>query len=183
MNLLKYITLLLVSPSEGWKDISKYAIPNNLLLSKLYYPSLALLALSSFIPFCFGYESAELQSVIISAMIDFVKYFISFFAISYLLSGVFAVIFKSKNELNKLNNFIIFNLTILVIFNILRNLMPGFPFFDIFPFYIIYVAYRGLDYLSVPEERVKGFVAMASVLFLVIPCGIRFVLELLIPNF
>lgn len=182
MFFLKNILLLIISPQEGWKGIGKYTIPNNLLLSKLYYPCLALLSLSLFVPYIAGYESSLLQNVIMSAMVDFVKFFISFFAISYLLTGIYADLFKSKNQVNNLNNFIIYNLTILVVFNILRNLMPGFPFFDIFPLYIIYVVYRGCDYLSIPEEQIKKFVAITSILLILIPIGIKFVLDLMIPN-
>ena len=181
MNFWKYITLLIVSPGEGWKDIGKFTIPNNLLLGKLYYPCIGVLSLSSFIPFVIGYVDMQLQEVIMKAVIDFVKYFIAFFAVSYLLSGIYAPMFKSKNDVNKLNNFIAFNLAILVIFNVLSNLMPGFPFFEIFPLYIIYVVYRGKNYLSIPDERVKSFVSLASIFMLLIPGGIKFVLDILIP--
>lgn len=182
MFFLKYLILLIVSPHEGWKDINKYTIPNNLLLSKLYYPFLAILSVSVFVPYIFGYESSELKSLIISAMVDFVKYFISYFAISYLLIGIYSTLFNSRNQVNNLNNFIVFNLTILVIFNVLRNLMPGFPFFDIFPLYIIYVVYRGIKYLSIPEDNIKKFVLVASFLLLLLPVGIKMVLNLMIPN-
>lgn len=182
MNFLKYITLLLISPAEGWKDIGKYTIPNNLLLGKLFYPCLGILSLSSFIPYILGYVEVPLQNVIIDAMIDFVKFFISFFAISYLVTGFCSDLFKTKTEMNTINNFIVLNLTILVVFNILSNLMPGFPFFEIFPLYIIYVVYRGLGFLNVPDTRVKGFVAIMSLLLLITPNGMKFILDLLIPN-
>ena len=97
MNFIKYIALLIVSPSEGWKDINKYTIPNNLLLSKLYYPVLAILSLSVFVPFLFGDGSVGLNGVILYALIDFVKYFISFFAVSYFLTGIYSNVFKSNN--------------------------------------------------------------------------------------
>lgn len=182
MNLYKYILLLIVSPHEGWKDINKYSIPNDVVMRSLFYPCLALLAVTQFIPYYIGYNGGELSAVIVAAMIDFVKYFIGFFAISCLLNGFFADMFKSRVQVNKLNNFIAFCLIILAVFNILRNLMPGFPFFDIFPLYIIYVVFRGLGYLTIPEIRAKGFIALASLLLLLIPSGIKFVLNLLIPN-
>lgn len=182
MNFFKNILLLLISPVEGWKDIEKYTIPNNLLLGKLLYPCIGVLALSSFIPYLLGYVSISLQNVIIIAMIDFVKYFISFYAISYLVIGFFPDLFKKKSDINKVNNFIVYNLTILVIFNILRILMPGFPFFEIFQLYIIYVVYRGLNYLKIPSTREKSFVAIMSLLLLIVPNGIKLILDLLIPN-
>lgn len=182
MIFLKNIILLLISPGEGWKDIGKYTIPNNLLLGKLFYPSIGILALTSFIPYILGYINLSMQNVIIAAMIDFVKFFISMFAISYFVTGFYSDLFKKKTEINKINNFIVYNLTILVVFNILRILMPGFPFFDIFPLYIIYVVYRGLSYLNIPDARKKGFVSIVSLLLLIVPNGIKLILELLIPN-
>lgn len=183
MNFIKYITLLIISPKEGWKDIGKFSVPNNLLLAKLFYPCLAVLALSAFVPFIFGAAGATMQNAVMDAMLDFVKYFIAFFVLSYILSGVFSDIFKQKAEQNKLNNFIAFCLTILAIFNILRNFMPGFPFFEIFPLYIIYVALKGVIYVDVPEHRVKAFVSAASALLLLVPGALKFVLSFLIPNF
>lgn len=181
MNFLKLITLLIISPNEGWKDINKFTIPNKLLLAKLFYPSLALLAMSVFVPFIFGYISMNLHDVVISAMLNFIKYFISLFIIFYIISGIYIDKFKQKNESNKLNNFIALILTILVFFNILRNLMPGFPFFEIFPFYVIFVIYKGLFYLEIQRNEEVKFVVIMSTLVLLVPAGIKFVLELLIP--
>ncbi len=183
MNIIKYITLLIISPNEGWKDINKYNIPNGLLLNKLFYPSLAFLAISSFVPFIFGYVVAQLNEVVINAMLDFIKYFVTFFAVSYLLTGFFRHTSKTKDVLNKTNNFIVFNLTILVFFNILRILLPGFPFFEIFPIYIVYVIYRGVSYLELPKEQEYKFITVMSLLILLLPAGIKFVLNLLIPSF
>lgn len=183
-NFIKYIALLIVSPAEGWKDINKYSIPNNLLLSKLYYPCLALLSLSVFIPFMFKYVvGVELHEFVMSAMIDFTKYFIGYFIISYLMTSIYSDFFKSKGEVVKLNNFIVFNLTILVFFNILRNLMPEFPFFEIFPLYIIYVVYRGVPYFELPKNETIKFVILTSTLLLLIPSIIKVILDLLLPNF
>ena len=111
------------------------------------------------------------------------KYFISFFAVSYFLTGIYSNVFKSKNEINKLNNYVVFKLAILVLFNVLRNFMPGFPFFEIFPLYIIFVIYKGINYVAVPQAEHVKFIILSSLFMLLIPVGIKFVLELLIPNF
>ena len=183
-NFIKYILLLIVSPGEGWKDINKYSIPNNLLLSQLYYPCLAILSLSVFIPFILGYiVGVEIHDVVVNALIDFTKYFVGYFAISYLLLGIYVEIFKSKGEVAKLNNFIIFNLTILILFNILRNIMPEFPFFEIFPLYIIFVVYKGFPYLDITRKEMYKFIIIVSLLLLLIPSAIKFVLDFLLPNF
>ncbi len=182
MFFLKYLLLLIVSPHEGWKDIGKYTIPNNLLLSKLYYPCLAVLSISQFIPYLINSGYSNLQNIIMLVMIDFVKFFIAFFAISYILTGIYTSFFDSCDKINNLNNFIVFNLTILVIFNILRNIMPGFPFFEVFPLYIVYVSYRGINYLSILEKDSIKFILITSLLLLLIPIGIAFLLDLMIPN-
>ena len=61
--------------------------------------------------------------------------------------------------------------------------MPGFPFFEIFPFYIVYVIYKGLFYLEIHKQDEVKFVAIMSALVLLVPLGINFVLNLLIPNY
>lgn len=182
MNFFKHIILLIVSPKEGWKDIGKYSIPNSLLLAKVFYPCLALVAMSAFVPYLCGSANTSLQGSVINAMLDFVKYFIAFFASSAILSGKFADIFQQKSDVNKLNNLIVFCLTILALFNILRNVMPGFPFFEIFPLYIVYVVYRGSAYLEIPNEKNVPFVAISTVLFLAIPAILKLILDFFIPN-
>ena len=182
MFFIKYLLLLIVSPSEGWKDIGKFSIQNGLLLIKLFHPSLAILSVSLFSPYLIGYENNSLNNVLIGAMLDFVKYFTAFYVISYLITMIYKTQFKSVNEINALNNFIVYNLVILVMFNVLRNLMPGFTFFDIFPVYIIYVIYKGVNYLSIPQNRILGFVSITALFMIIIPNGIKFVLSILIPN-
>lgn len=173
---------LLVSPNVGWAGFDKYSIPNNLLLSKLFYPCLAILAISKFIPFICGYMEMELRVMIVSAMIDFIKYFVAFFMISFLITGLFKFTTESENTTNRLNNYIVLNLSILVIINILKNLVPGFPIFDLLPVYVAYVAYCGRNYMEIPSDKEKSFITSMAIFLLGVPLCLKYVFELMLPN-
>lgn len=173
---------LLASPKVGWEEIGKYSIPNNLLLSKMFYPCLAILAISKFIPVFLGYIDMDIKFFVINGLIDFVKYFVSFFVLSLIATSLFKFTTETEAETNKLNNYVVFNLTILIIINFFKNLVPGFPIFDLFPLYIVFVAYCGKSYLQIPINCLKTFVITMSIFLIFIPIGIEYILKFMLPN-
>ena len=173
---------LLASPKVGWEEIGKYSIPNNLLLSKMFYPCLAILAISKFVPVMLGYIDMDLKNLIVYAMIDFVKFFVSFFILSLIATSLFKFTTENESETNKLNNYVVFNLTILVIIDFLKNLVPGFPVFDLVPLYIVFVAFCGKIYLNIPENVMKSFLTTMSILLIVVPIGVEYILNFMLPN-
>ena len=173
---------LLVSPNVGWEEFRKYSIPNNLLLSKMFYPCLAILAASKFIPFICGYVDMDFKELIVSALIDFIKYFVGFFIISYIITGLFKFTSESEHSTNRFNNYLVLNLNILVIINILKNLVPGFPIFDLLPIYVVYVAYCGRNYMEIPSDKEKTFLTSMAILLLGVPLCVKYLFELMLPN-
>ena len=183
-TLFKFLLLSILSPKVGWKKLDKYSIPNNIIQSKLLYPCLSILAMSVFVPYVCGYGNNDkaLNEMIMYALIEFVKYFIGFFVVSNALSSWFSFTTKTTDNVNRLNNYISINLTILAIINIMKNLTPGFPLFDFCPLFVIYVIYTGMKYVGVDDEYRGKFVVASSLLLLLVPIGIKFVFELMIPN-
>lgn len=173
---------LLVSPKVGWKGFDKYSIPNNILLSKLFYPCLAILAVSKFVPFVSGYVEMDLKVMVVSAMIDFIKYFVAFFLISFWITSLFKFTAENESATNRFNNYLVLNLCILVIINVLKNLVPGFPIFDLLPVYVVYVAYCGRLYFEIPTDKEKSFLTAMAIFLLGIPLCIKYMFEMMLPN-
>ncbi len=183
-KLFRFLMILIVSPKKGWKKMGKFSIPNNIILSNLYYPCLAMLSASVFVPYIsgYGYSDKNLSEMVMMSLIEFVKYFISFFVVSHIVAGIYPKETKSDDDVNKIGNFVAFNLAVLIVINIFKNLTPDFPLFDFCPLFIIYVVVSGMTYLSVDEDSRNKFIALSSILLLAIPIGIKFVFELMLPN-
>lgn len=181
MNFSKNIFLLIVNPSNGWAEIKRFNVPSQLMLSKVFYPLLAIVALTAFIPFFYGH-SEGLSYFIQISIISFVKYFFGYLVASYLLGVIFPKISADKEKGNKLHIFLIYNYCILVILGILGNILPvALTFLDIFPLYIIFVVWKGMEYLDIDENPAK-FVVITSAVILLSPFCIKNVLLLLLPS-
>ena len=108
-------------------------------------------------------------------------YLISYYAITYLLSGFYPELVKTQGAAARLDDFILFNLIFLVLLMIVRNLLPG----DFTPvlflmIYLPWMVYRGTDNLFVKKEKVPRFVVISSALLLGLPMVLKLILDLFI---
>ncbi len=180
MDLLKNIILVIISPRVGWEEINQATIPTGRVLSSAFYPLLALLALSAFVPGLYD-STLTLSMLLMDAIILFAAYFFTYFISSYLLGGFYPELVKTKGAHDRLDDYIIYNLIFLVVLRIVHNLLPG----DFTPvlflmLYMPWMAYRGLGNLGIKENKATKFVIIASVLLLLTPFVIEWVLGLII---
>jgi hypothetical protein len=182
MGFAKKICLLVVSPQDGWKEISKEIVPVQALLRGVMFPMLAVLAITPFANMLYRPEVTSLSFTIQSAIVEFVKYFFGYFLSSYFLGGLFPQLNKSKSSQNKMNVFIAYNMIILILINIVRNLLPTpLPMVDILQFYVIFVIYKGKDFLGIEENGTK-FVVLASVFIILAPFAIGQIFSAILPK-
>ena len=166
MNLYKNIFQIIASPKAAWENIKKYNIPKDYLMSKTFYPLLAILAVSVFVRYFYG-EELSLSEYLTMSIISVCKYFFGYLISVYFLSVIFADMLK-ENE-NKLHVFLIYNYCILMIINIISFLIPsGVPILHFFPIYIVYVIFKSLDYFNVPRNEDVKYVIYFS-LFTILP--------------
>ena len=101
MNFWKNIFLLFVAPQLGWQEIGKYNVPKDALLSKMFFPMLAVLALSNVASF-FYLSGTSISSFLQKVIVDVGVYFFGYMLSTYLL-----VMINSKhidNDKKKLND-------------------------------------------------------------------------------
>lgn len=179
MNFIKNIFLLIVSPALGWKEIKKFKVPKELLLSRLYYPMLAILALTSFITFFYGEDLQlidYLQKVICKVGVYFFGYMIS----SFILCSLLPTISNDKNGANKIHLFVIYCYAILMLFTIIENFIPvTITILDFLPFYLIFVIWKGVKYFN-DEILSPKFLMMFSASILGVFYFLQFILNLVI---
>lgn len=180
MDLLKNIILVIISPRVGWEEINQATIPTGRVLGSAFYPLLALLAVSSFVPGLYD-STLTLSALLMNAITLFAAYFFTYFISSYLLGGFYPELVKTKGAQERLDDYILYNLILLVLLRIIHNVLPG----DFTPvlflmLYMPWMAYRGVANLGIKEEKSAKFVVIASCLLLLTPFAIELLLGLII---
>jgi len=183
-QLLKNIIYVIVRPRVGWEMVNESTVSKGRALSGAYYPLLGVLALSCFVPMLYD-RTLTLSQQLMTGIIEFSSYFITYFIASYLLGGFYPELVKTNAGHERLNDFIVYNLIFLVLLKILRNLLPS----DFTPvlflmLYMPWMVYRAVDHLGVRPDKVTKFVAVASLLIMGLPLAIMYFLGLFIvtPN-
>lgn len=145
-----------------------------------YLPLLFVLALSCFVPMIYD-STIPFSTSLMTGIVMFSTYFISYYMIVYLLGGAYPELVKTQGSAARLNDYILYNLIFLVLLMILRNLLPS----DFTPvlflmLYLPWMAYRGTGNLFVHKDKVNRFVVISSVLLLGLPLALEALLGLFV---
>jgi len=180
MSIWRNIFCVITAPKYGWEVINESNIPTGKVLRSAYFPMLFVLALSCFVPMIYD-RTISFSTSLMTGIVMFSTYFISYYIISYLLGGFYPELVKTEGATARLNDYILYNLIFLVLLMILRNLLPS----DFTPVlflmvYLPWMAYRGTDHLFVQKDKVAKFVVISSALLLGLPIALKAVLDLFI---
>ncbi|MBR5169659.1 MAG: hypothetical protein IKW85_03735 [Muribaculaceae bacterium] len=171
---------MITSPKYGWELINESNIPIGKVLNNAYLPLLCVLALTCFVPMIYD-RTLSFSHCLMTGIVMFSAYFISYYIIIYLLGGFYPELVKTEGATARLNDYILYNLIFLVLLMILRNLLPS----DFTPVlflmaYLPWMAYRGTDHLFVRKDKVSKFVTISSVLLLGLPLLLNGIFNLFI---
>ena len=180
MSIWHNIFCVITAPKYGWEVINESNIPTGKVMRSAYLPLLCVLALSCFVPMIYD-RTITFSESLMTGIVMFSTYFISYYIIIYLLGGFYPELVKTEGATARLNDFVLYNLIFLVLLIILRNLLPS----DFTPVlflmvYLPWMAYRGTDHLFVRKDKVAKFVVIASALLLGFPLAFKAVLGLFI---
>jgi hypothetical protein len=145
-----------------------------------YLPLLVVLGFSCFVPMIYD-STIPFSKSLMTGIVMFSTYFISYYMIVYLLGGAYPELVKTEGGRARLNDYILYNLIFLVLLMILRNLLPS----DFTPMlflmvYLPWMAYRGTDNLFVRKDKVAKLVIISSALLLGLPIALKAILGLFI---
>lgn len=176
MNFTKNILLLIVSPDDAWTSIKKYNVPIGIMLSRVLYPLLAVLAITAFAEM-FYHTEASVSYCIQKAIIDFAKFFFAFHICSYILTGFFHNIVNDKDSANRVNTALAYNLVILILLNIINNLLPTpWLFVNIFYLYVFVTSHKAAEYIGVNSNHV--FLYIMAAFSIILPFFIGYLLNI-----
>ncbi len=181
MRLLKNILLVMISPKVGWEDVERCGFPTSRILRGAFYPLLVILAISSFVPMVYDSVGNTVTSSLMKAIIAVAMYLFSYYFASYLLSGFYPELARSRITLARLNNFIIYCLIFEILITIIINLLPGTfaPLYFLF-IYVGYMAMRGAPFLGLKESKLNKFVTIATFMLIGFPLIIKWLLSIII---
>ena len=180
MSIWRNIFCVITAPKYGWELINETNIPTGKVLHSAYLPLLCVLALSCFVPMLYD-RTIGFGTSLMTGIVMFSTYFISYYIIIYLLGGFYPELVKTEGATARLNDFILYNLIFLVLLIILRNLLPS----DFTPVlflmaYLPWIVYRGTSHLFVKKDKVTKFVIISSALLLLTPIVLKAILGLFI---
>ena len=181
MNIFKNILLLIISPRVGWEEIEHSSCDTERVLSTAFYPLLAVLAVSCFVPMLYDSTTHTLSSSLMQAIVSFSKYLITYFIASFLLTGFYPELTKSELGVHRMNNYIVYVLIFLILLSIIINLIPGqFSPLYFLMLYAVLIAYRGIDFLGVKPGKELKFIVVATILIVAMPQALDALLNMLI---
>ena len=181
--MIRNFIVLLISPKVGWQYIDDKCHSAQRVLGTFFYPLLAILAISSFVPMIYDSASHTVSSSLMDAIVAFSKYMLSYYLCVYLLSGFYPQFTRSSLAMSKLSSYVIYNLAFLILLSILINVLNGefTPLFFLV-LYMPYVAYRGVDFLCVDSDKSLKFVVISSIMMISFPFIIGWILDKLITH-
>lgn len=182
MSIARNIALVIISPKIGWEEVNLSGHTTDKVLQRGFYPTLALLAIASFVPMLYDPTVWTLSKSLMHAIIEFSSFFATFFLASYLIGGFYPEIARTHSANIRLNNFIVYNLIFLVLLEIFNNLLDR----DFSPLYflLLYTAvivFKGTDYLGLKDgKKIPNFVLFTSAILICVPIIFRVLLEFMI---
>lgn len=179
MNYFKNISYVACFPRNGWAAVKHDEVQWREVQSRVLYPMLAVLALSAFMALVYDVR-ATLVGCIVAAVIDFAKYFFSFFIASYVVTGYFPLVVKDKRSVNRANVATLYCMAVIVALNIIDNLLPAsFPYLKILYLYVFFMAWKADRYLGIEEGGDKKILIVIAALVLLLPLAISYLLGLI----
>ena len=181
-EMLKKILVVIIKPKLGWQYIDDSGNSTQRVLSSVFFPLLAILAISSFIPMIYD-STITLSDTLMKAIVSFSGYMLTYFLCSYLLSGFYPEFSRSHIALAKLNNYLIYNLSFMIILQVLMNVLNAeFSVLYFMFLYMPYMAFNALDFLGLKSgKRVKFFI-ISVLMMMVLPFLIILILNSLIKK-
>lgn len=154
MNIWTNLILLLASPVNGWKQIGKYNIPKDYLLSKLFAPMIGLVAISAFALYFYEPDSG-LVDLLQNAIIQVGEFYFGYNISCYILLSYTSN--DSRTDRNRIFIFCMYSYSLLMLFSIIENLIPPnlVAIFKVLPLYVAFIIWKSQDYvyIDMPESK------------------------------
>lgn len=181
--MIKFLTLLfqlILSPINGWSDVSFAGMNPKEMSLKGFYPLLFFTGLSVFLQGLY-HPGSSFVVLLQESIIMFIKFFLSFFIANFFFS-LYIHRFTERGTSEKHDQtFIILSLSLLSLSSLIQNCIP--MELDVVYFLSIYVAiimWRGVKYMTVIPEKTGSFMVFSILTIIFPPYIIGYLFEIII---
>jgi hypothetical protein len=180
LKFLKNIFQLILSPGNGWEDISHDGEDPKVLAAKGLYPIIGFASIMAFAQFFYN-EELSLVILLQRAIIIFVQFFVTYFIASLVFASSLRFWVEGTPNEKKYSTVIIYSIAILSLINAVQSCLPVELSLVYFLYlYVAIVIWKAARYLAVKEKFVSYYVVMAIVSILVPPFLIGSLFSLII---
>ncbi|MBE6318569.1 MAG: hypothetical protein E7081_06315 [Bacteroidales bacterium] len=180
LKFLKYICQLILSPGNGWEDISHAGEDHKQLIKTRLFPIFGVAAISVFIQMFYDFD-LEFVLVLQQAIVIFVQFFLTYFIATLVFAITMPSFVDGEPNEKKYTTVIIYSLAIIALITIFQNCVP--VELSLVPYLKIYVAivlWKSVRYLAIKEQNVKNFVIMAALSIILPPMIINAIFDFII---
>lgn len=183
-NLFNTAISLIFRPSDAWKGLrEKRTDDHESFLSGYVYPFIGMITLAAFIGVLFTRKEFDLQIALKASILALLSAFGGFFLASYFINEVWHTLFHRERNIKLCQCFVGYSSSLMFSLNIVLSLIPEFFFLRFFVLYTIYIAWEGaVPYMDVEESEQLKFVGISTIIIVLTPLTIEFILGLLMPG-
>lgn len=169
LKFLKYIGQLILSPGNGWEDVSHAGYDPKALASMGLYPLIAFTSLTTFLGLIY-FPDAQLVPILQKAIIVFVQLFVSYFISIAFFGAIMKFMVEGEPNEKKYTTVITYSIALMALAKILENCIPiQLPLLYFLYVYIALVIWKSVRYLAIKEKRVPYFMGMAISSIIILP--------------
>ena len=175
---------LIFKPAESWKVLSKHRTDDHeTFLSGYVFPFIGLILLATFLGVLFTRKEMDIQIALKESIVVLLSIFCGFFVSSYLIHEVWRISMHREKNMKLCQRFVGYSSSLMYCLNIIVSLLPEFFFLRFLVIYTIYIVWEGaIPFMEVNESEQLKFVGIATVIILVTPLAIAFLLGKLMPG-
>ncbi len=152
-SLFTSIFKILSNPVDGWKNLKRSKFSVEKVAVRIFYPILAIAALSEFMELFYNTD-VNFADIIAISIITFITFFFSYFTV--LLAGSFLLpeVCRKVLHSNFGKEYVMINITTLALFYFLYKVFPlAGPLIAFLPLLTVYIAYKGIKLFRIPYEK------------------------------
>ena len=144
---------VLFTPVQGHKRLKNSKLDPAVMVSRVYYPVLALVSAAAFMDLAYGLDN-DISSILQNAVALFVSFFITYFALFPAAGGLLGKNVSEKLASGYGRRLVSVTLTVLALNFLLYELCPVLePVLFFAPVYTIYLITRGVKFLRLDDKR------------------------------
>ncbi len=144
---------VLFTPVQGLKRLKNSKLDPAVMVSRVYYPVLALVSAAAFMDLAYGLDN-DISSILQNAVALFVSFFITYFALFPAAGGLLGKNVSEKLASGYGRRLVSVTLTVLALNFLLYELCPVLePVLFFAPVYTIYLITRGVKFLRLDDKR------------------------------